>query len=575
MSGLATRPPLPRGLSIVMAVIVAVLLWQVALPIGGLLLSSFKTSRPIDPGFLTDPLTLANFQTILGNGGLLRVTATTLVFALSSSLLALLFGTYLAWVTTRTDLHLTWLLSTLVLLQLAVPDFMFATSWTFLFGPEVGFFNHLWRQATGSSEALVSIYSIPGMIVVEAFLLMPLVYLFAVPALSALDGTLEDAAAMAGASRMRASIDIALPLIAPALLAIFVITVMRAWEAFDVPWVLGLRNGDMTYATRLYWDTITPPSNTGIISAYAVPMVIFAGLLVWIYQRFTARSQRFGVMAGKPAAPRLVKPRGLPRILVGGVAVMLVLIGVVMPMAMIVWLSLNPFYRQPSLATLANVNVDSFARVLQAGGFGQAILSSLIIGVGTATLLIVVSVAMCWVGRRRNTWVTRMVGLLSFAPVALPNIIIGLAFLWLYRGLGVPINGTYIIVILAYFTLFLAIASRNISARFLQVGQELYDASAISGASDTRTVGAVAVPMLAPAIAATALYIVIWSFKELPAALLLSSTGTRTVPVLMFDLSRSGSMSQVAAIAVASILMLTVLILGFQLIARRAGIRGF
>ena len=568
------RPRLPRARTIVLALVLAFLAWQVAVPIGGLLLSSLKLVRPVDPGYLTSPLTFENFREIIASGGLFRVSFTTLVFALSASILALTLGTYLAWVTTRTDIRLTWLISTFVLLQLAVPDFMFAISWTFLYAPDIGYMNFLWRAGTGAGP-LFDIYSLSGMIVTQAFLLMPLVYLFAVPALSALDGTLEDAGALSGASRFRATLDIVIPLVVPALVAIWVIVMMRAWEAFDVPWVLGMRERIMTYATRLYWDTITPPSDTGIISAYAVPMVFVAAALVAMYQVLTRRSKRFGVVVGKPMAPRLVRPRGAVRLALSGLAILLITIGVILPVLMILWMSLNPFYRPFTLDALWSVQLSSFERVVQAQGMLEAVMSSLVVGSATAILLIVVSVAICWTGRVRATTGGRLATVLSFAPIALPNVIVGLAFLWLYRGLGVPITGTYMILILAYFTLFLAIASRNIGARFLQVNNELFDASALSGAGNMRTIGQIAVPMLAPAIAATSLYVVIWSFKELPAALLLSSTGTRTVPVFMFDLSRSGSMSQVAAIAVMTILLLSVLVVLFQVIARRAGIRGF
>src|SRR6056297_176303 len=182
---------IPRGRTIVLGLVLAFLAWQVAVPIGGLLLSSLKLVRPVDPSYLTSPLTFENFREIIASGGLFRVSFTTAIFALSASVLALLLGTYLAWVTTRTDIRLTWFISTFVLLQLAVPDFMFAISWTFLYAPDIGYMNFLWRGATGG-EPIFDIYSLSGMIVTQAFLLMPLVFLFAVPALSALDGTLED-----------------------------------------------------------------------------------------------------------------------------------------------------------------------------------------------------------------------------------------------------------------------------------------------------------------------------------------------------------------------------------------------
>lgn len=53
---------------------------------------------------------------------------------------------------------------------------------------------------------------------------------------------------------------------------------MRTWESFGVPWVFGVRERIMTYATRICWDTVTPPSDTGVISVYVVPMIMIGGL---------------------------------------------------------------------------------------------------------------------------------------------------------------------------------------------------------------------------------------------------------------------------------------------------------
>ena len=566
---------LPRGTQIVAGVLLLILIWQVAVPIAGLVLSSLKTVRPIDPGFLFSPLTFANFARLIETGSLAAVTWTTLKFAFLSSLLALAFGTFLAWVSTRTDLRLGWFIGTFVLLQLAVPELLVPTSWTFLYSPELGWFNRLWASTTGADTPLFDIYSFTGMVIVEAFVLLPLIYLFAVPALSALDGTLEDAAMIAGAGRFRATMQVAMPLAVPALMATWVIAFMRAWEAFEVPWVLGLRSRTMTYATRIYWDTVTPPSNTGLISAYAVPMMLFAVLLVLLYYHFVGKSDRYGVISGKPMAPRITRLEGFGRLAVGTGTLLLVGIGIALPILMLAWLSFLPFYRPPSLAALDALSTASYVRVFNAEGLLRSVTSSVVVGAGAALLLIAAAIGIAWLSRFRNVTGGRAIQILSFAPIAIPNIIVGLAFLWLYMGLKVPVGGTYLALILAYFTLFLAITSRNIEARFVQVNKELYEASSVAGAGDMRTLLSIVLPMLGPAVLAAALYIMIWAFKELPASLLLSASKTRTVAVFMFDMSRNGSMSQLAAVGMTTVGVLAILILAFQVVARRAGMRGF
>jgi len=331
----------------------------------------------------------------------------------------------------------------------------------------------------------------------------------------------------------------------------------------------------MTYATRIYWDTVTPPSNTGLISAYAVPMMLFAVLLVLLYYHFVGKSDRYGVISGKPMAPRITRLEGFGRLAVGTGTLLLVGIGIALPILMLAWLSFLPFYRPPSLAALNALSTASYVRVFNAEGLLRSVTSSVVVGAGAALLLIAAAIGIAWLSRFRNVTGGRAIQILSFAPIAIPNIIVGLAFLWLYMGLKVPVGGTYLALILAYFTLFLAITSRNIEARFVQVNKELYEASSVAGAGDMRTLLSIVLPMLGPAVLAAALYIMIWAFKELPASLLLSASKTRTVAVFMFDMSRNGSMSQLAAVGMTTVGVLAILILAFQLVARRAGMRGF
>ena len=578
----ATAQPtvaIPRtGLARPAVVVWALLLflgWQVVLPIAGLLVSSLKDLRPLDTGFLSAPLVLDNYVEIVGSGSLLAVTWTTFVFAALSSTLALILGSFLAFVTVRTDLRLGWLVAGLVLLQLTIPELLVATSWTFLLGPELGIFNQYWTALTGSPGPLFDIYSFPGMVLVESLILVPLIYLFAVPAFSVLDGSLEDASAMSGASQWQSIRAISLPLILPALTATWIIAFMRAWEAFEVPWVLGIRNRIMTYATRIYWDTVTPPSDTGIISAYAVPMILCAAVMVWLHRRVSASGAAYAVVSGKPAPLRPLRLRGRARLAIGGAALAIVLGGILLPFLMLVWLSLVPFYRPPSLEALGALSLASYERVTEAQGLGRAVLSSLVIGIGSALVLVALAILVGWFSVVRRVGGASLARVLCFLPVALPNIVVGLAFMWIYMLLGISISQTYVVLILAYVTLFLPVVSQNIITQFGQINRELFEAPRIFGAREGQILLQICLPLLTPSVFASVLYVMIWSFKELPASLLLSGSTTRPIAVFMFDLSRSGSLSALAAIALVTVLILAVLILAFRICAARIGLRGF
>jgi iron(III) transport system permease protein len=128
---------------------------------------------------------------------------------------------------------------------------------------------------------------------------------------------------------------------------------------------------------------------------------------------------------------------------------------------------------------------------------------------------------------------------------------------------------------LAYVTLFLAIGARNVYARMHQLHPELDEAARVGGASSLSVLRTVTLPGLAPAVLASVIYIIVWAFKELPNALLLSSSTTRTAAAFIFDMSTASTIGEQAAVGLVVLGFLVLLVIVFQRLARRYGLRGF
>lgn len=559
---------------VIIGVILAFLAWEIVVPIAALLFSSVKDVRPDDPTFFDPSFTFSNIREV-ASGRLWEVTARTAIFAVGSSLLAVIFGGLLAFITTRTNAVMKGLIAALVLYQLAMPEVLYPVVWTFLLGPELGFINQTWSDLTGFSGPLMNIFSMPGMILTQAFLLLPLVYLFMVPAVSAMDRSLEEAAEVSGATTRRVMWDIVFKLALPAVIATAVIALMRGWEAFEVPWFLGLRDGNLTYSTELYFRTVTPPSDTGLISAFALPMIVVALVMVWYYNRFNKAARKYATMSGKSYRSEIIRLKGVTRWLVSGSALAVLFVGVLLPFMMLLWISVQPFYRRPSLDAIQFANFDAYTRALSEAQIVTGFKNSLIVGVGSSLLILLVVSLSGWFvvhGRHKGRGLLDM---LTFVPMSFPNIVVGICLLWLYLMAPFDIRGTYLILLLAYFILFVAIAARNVNARMMQMNRELHEAATVSGASFLASFRTVTIPLLGPALLASGLYITSWAFKELETTLLLSDSSTKTATVVMFDQTGLATTSQVAAIGVVSIAGIAVVIALFQITARRFSMRGF
>lgn len=560
---------------VLMGALIIFLTWEVVVPFVALIFASLKDVRPDHDTFLNLDLTLENWRKVLASEHFWDATWTTVVFAVGASVFATAIGIWFAFVTTRTNAPLRGLIASLALYQLAIPDALYPISWSFLASPDLGLLNHWWRDLTGMDTAIFNIYSLPGMMLTQGFLLAPIVYLFGVTAMTSMNRSLEEAAETCGASHRYVFKDIILKLAAPAIAATFILALMRSWEAFEVPWFLGIRTQTLTYSTELFFRTTTPPSDTGLISSFALPMLLMALGMMWWYNRFNRRARMYAVLAGKSQKSDVIILGPVARRVASALSVSVLSVGVVFPTLILTWISLQPFYRPPSLAALQTVSFDSYQRVFETPAILHGFKNSLIVGLASTALVLVVVSFTSWFVVHGKVRGRRLLDLFTFLPMSFPNILVGICLLWIFLSIPGELTGTYIAIVLAYFIIFVSISARLVTTRMYQIHGELYEAAVVSGAGFLTAFRTVMLPLLVPALLTSGLFITAWSFKELETAALLSSPETQTSMVVVYNLSRTGTFSEVAAVGTVALIALVLVISVFQIAGRRFGIRGF
>lgn len=566
------------GMTVERALVGALIIFlvlEVVVPFVALIFASLKDVRPDDDNFLNLDLTLENWHKVLASENFWDATWTTVIFAVGASVFATLIGIWFAFVTTRTNAPLRGLIASLALYQLAIPDALYPISWSFLASPDLGLLNQWWSDLTGTDTPIVNIYSMPGMMLTQGFLLAPLVYLFGVTAMTSMNRSLEEAAETSGATHRYVFKDIILKLAAPAIAATFILALMRSWEAFEVPWFLGIRTQTLTYSTELFFRTTTPPSDTGLISSFALPMLLMALGMMWWYDRFNRRARMYAVLAGKSQKTDVIVLGPVARRVASALSLLVLFVGVVLPTLMLIWNSLQPFYRPPSLEAMQSVSLDSYERVFETPAILEGFTNSLIVGLASTALVLVVVSFTSWFVVRGTARGRRLLDLLTFLPMSFPNILVGICLLWIFLSFPGEMTGTYVAIVLAYFIIFVSISARLVTTRMYQIHGELYEAAVVGGASFLTAFRTIILPLLVPALLTSGLFITAWSFKELETAALLSSPETQTTMVVVYNLSRTGTFSQVAAVGMVSLIALVLVISAFQIIGRRFGIRGF
>jgi iron(III) transport system permease protein len=147
----------------------------------------------------------------------------------------------------------------------------------------------------------------------------------------------------------------------------------------------------------------------------------------------------------------------------------------------------------------------------------------------------------------------------------------GLGLLWLFLGTPVfrPLYGTIFLIIIAYILGGITLSTQIFKANFVQLGNELEEASRMSGAGFWRTYWTVVLPLMAQTMVMVGVIKFMFAAQHASSIILLATSETRTLILLALDQVFSGH-REVASITVVFIMTLT---LGVALIARSFGLK--
>ncbi len=554
-------------------VVVAFLVYQVIVPLAFLLWGSLKTSRPTDDDYLSPTLTLQNYAEALGGMEFWHAMGNTVIYAFGSTILAAVLGVALAFVVARTDAPFRGVVSTLTYVRIIIPGLLTAIAWVFLGSPTIGILNGLYKTLFGATEPLFNVYTMTGMIIVQGLDTFPLVYLTVVAALKSMDPALEEAAFTAGKPLLYTFRRITLPMIQPAIVASSILVFIHNIESFEVPLVLGLPVKTFVLSTEIFFKTTYVPTDYGAAGAYGVLLLVIALGGVHLYQRLTRRSYAFVTVSGKAFRPRIVA-LGRWRWPVGLLSLLVMFIAVILPTLVLLWASFQRFFQQPSMRALQTASWANYELVLKNSTVISGIKNSLLLGVGSATILVLIVAICSWIVYRTRIPGRKALDFLAFVPQAVPSVLFGVSMLWLYLVVPLPVYGTLWIILLAYITRYMPHAMRIISVGMLQFHPELEEAGYACGASWWRMFRQILLPLLRPVLVTAWIWVMIHAFRELPVSAILSGPETKTVGVAIYGLWTEGSFGLISAFSVMIIAILIVVSFSVEMIGRRFGVSG-
>jgi iron(III) transport system permease protein len=511
-------------------------------------------------------LTLENYTLLLHSRDLTTLLLNSLVFSFVAMVVSLILGGVLAWLVERTDAPFRGLAYVTAIVSLATPFILYVTAWIYLLG-RAGPLNDIYRQLTGTMDSPFNINSLPGMILVEAFLWSPLVFLLMSATFRAANAEMEEAARISGASVFESVRFISLKLARPAILALAMFVFILNLEAFEVPALIGIPGRVEVLTTEIFRSVKELPPRVGYASAFSVVMLLVISLLLYFYGRISKQAERYASITGKGYRPRPLR-LGRGRYWAGGIIIANFVVVLLLPMLAIAWIASMPFIRPMRWDALHTATFDHFLTVTSSPYYLSLVSNTLIVAAAVATATMTLTLLAGWLAARRRSC-GQIIDQLIVVPLIFPGIVLGVALLEIALRSPVPVYGTLWLIGLAFLIHYMPFGMRYSYAGVLQIHPELEQAAHVSGANTRQNITRIVLPLLMPALSSAWLFIFLLASKEMSLPLLLAGASSQTIAVAMFNLWANGQGSDVAVLGLLWTALMTGFATIFYIVSRR------
>lgn len=500
------------------------LLLLAALAVGGLMLlpPAYLVVRTAGAGtaaldILLRPTTLAT---------LVR----TVLLASSVTLASALLAVPLAWLTVSTDLpgRRFWAVATA--LPLVLPSYVAAYLLASILGPR-GLLQQALEPALGITR-LPEIYGFPGAFLALTLMSYPYTLLSVRAALQRMDPALLEAARSLGLSPWGAFRQVTLPHLRPAVVAGSLLVALYVLRDFGA--VAMMRYDTFTRIIYIQYRSFVDRSLAASLALVLVGMTA-ALLYLELRTRGKAHYARRSVGAARKMRPvRLGRWRWPALLFVGSV----VTISLLLPAGgLLYWLGRGLADGLP------------LGKLLPAAG------NSLGVSLAAALLAIAGALPVAVVAVRRPGRLGQLVERLTYTGFALPGIVIALALVFFGAGYAPSLYQTLPLLLIAYIILFIPQAVGATRTSLLQVPRSLEEAARSLGQSPAGVLRRVTIPLVRPGLTAGGALVFLTCMKELPATLLLSPLGFRTLSTGVWANISEAFFAQAAAPALLLVLL--------------------
>jgi len=494
-------------------------------------------------------LTLSYYSKFFTKGYYFRSLENTLLLGIINTMICLIAGFCLAYLTTRGPISFRKPLKVITMMPLIAPPYLFAISLIILFGR-----NGILTNTLGIHWNL---YGFSGVVIAQNLAFIPLAFLMIENTLMSLNPNLEESAYDLGASETRIIRTITLPLLTPGILKAGLLVFVMTIAEFGNAAILGGRTPFLAPDT---YTMIIGEADFEMGSVLSVVLIIPC-IIIFFLHNYMLTGKKFTTIGGKPVAsePRKMTPVvKIPFLIIGLISVLAILIsfGVVLLASFTKILGVN--------------NAIVFSHILNFES-NRAIYNSIQVSLIAAFIGAIIGALLAYVIVRGKFFGRTFIEMISLSGFALPGTVIGIGYLLAFNAPPLKLTGGMMILALNCVFRFLAVGVEAGISKLHQINIEIEEASADLGANFLTTFYKIVLPIMFPAFIAGFIYTFMTAIVSLSAVVFLVSPGFDLAAVKIFDAAVYGEIGVASAttIKLVFIVILNMILLNF--LTRKTG----
>lgn len=416
----------------------------------------------------------------------------TMLLAVGTCVVSILFGGIMAFLVTRTNLAWKKYLSSIFIFPYIMPQWTLAVVWQHMFNSNAvtGTQNGLLAALTGITMPLWWCKGLFPSLLVLGMHYAPFAYILIGGIFRNMDANLEEAATILDTPKWKIMTRITLPMVKPAILSTILLVFGSAMGSYPVPHYLGLTTLSTKYVSM-------NSKYTGEASVLAIIMMLFGVAIMLMNQISLTSRKNYTTVTGKSGQISKIQLGKLGRYIIAFILVILTFFTSIFP---ILSFAVETFLPNPGdysflyTGDLSNLTTKwwiTAENITENGMYGQmgilynstirtAFFGTLLVSFACAILAGTIGTLIGYAvsKNRRSKW-ANYVNAVAFLPYLMPSIAVGVAYFILFSNKYINLFNTYWLLIIVGTIKYIPFASKAALNSMLQLSGEIEESAII------------------------------------------------------------------------------------------------